>query len=233
MCEFNWLLILEYAKVLLGWPPIALLISMIFFWRFRNSIGGLIERVTEGNLLGQTFKATPPVEQQRDAGGAESNRLISSISENNQQPQIPEGNTLPDLPPELINDQFARSAINYVIDNPIQTVIEYKKLLFQYNSERLFNSIFGTQISLLEYLASQKSKGGSLSELSQFHTKHQEIIGRDEYPLRDYLGFLVGFGVIYPGSSAEGEHFYITQDGIDFLSHIKIAYPTNWHQRPF
>lgn len=232
MCEFNWILALEYIKVFLGWPPIALGISILFFWKFRKSIEGLIERVVEGNLLGQTFKATPHAEQQRDAGGAESNKLLPSSRIDGPQHQATEENDPLELPPELRNDPYAKSAISYVKENPIKTVIEYKKLLFQYNAERLFNSIFGTQISVLEYLASRQNIGASLDDLSPFHKRHQELIGRDEYPLRDYLGFLVGFGAITATSSPDGEHFYITPDGVEFLNHIKAIYPTSWHQRP-
>lgn len=228
MCEVNWMLLLEYVKVLLGWPPIALVIALFFFWLFRPAIQGLLNRVVEGNLLGQSFKATPHVEQQRESVGVGSDPLMQAAEQlNNVQPaQVT-------LPPELQNDPQAQAAIAYVQANPAQTVIEYKRLLFNYNSERLYGAIYGTQVALLEFLANRPTEPATLPELTQFHTVHQTRVGRTEYQLRDYIGFLVSFGVISPEGPTDNQRYRITQHGVEFLSYIKATYPVAWNQRAF
>lgn len=233
MCEIDWQLLLEYLKVFLGWPPIALAIALVFFARFRPAILGLLNRIVEGNLLGQSFKASPPPEQQRDAKGAGENKLeqaaqSESLQHSNQvdPAQVP-------LPPELQSDPLARNAVAFVKANPERTVVEYKHLLFSYNCERLFNLIYGTQISLLEFLASRPSEGATLLELAPFHSAHQKFATRTDYQLRDYVGFLVSFGVIAVDGPPENHRYCISNHGVHFLSYIKATYPFAWNQRAF
>ncbi|HUX64673.1 hypothetical protein [Sulfuricella sp.] len=231
MCELNWLLLLEYAKVLFSWPPIALVIALVILARFRLAIQGFLNRATEANVLGQTVKAAPPIELQREVKGSTEDRLTQAAKVQSTQvagAATPEHAT---LPPELQNDPQAQLAITYVKNNPIQTVVEYKRLFLSYNYERLFNSVYGTQISLLEFLASRPTESITLPEVAPFHSAHQALVGRTEYQLRDYVNFLVAFGVL----SAEGPpdilRYRITQHGAEFLSYIKANYPSVWNQR--
>jgi hypothetical protein len=228
MCQLNWALILDYAKVILSWPPIALVIALVFFKRFQVSIQSFLNRATEANVLGQTVKAAPPTESQQDVQPATENRLAqatpgtgAAVAEN-----VP-------LPPELQNDPQARLALAYVMNNPVQTVVEYKRLIFSYNCERLFNSIYGTQISLLEFLAARPTEAISLPEIAPFHSAHQALAGKTEYQLRDYVNFLLVFGVISAEGPPENQRYRISQQGVEFLSYIKANYAAVWNQRAY
>jgi hypothetical protein len=232
MCEVNWTLLLEYLKIFLGWPPIALAIALVFFSRFRLAIQSLLNRVVEGNVLGQTFKAAPPLEQ-REVAGATADRLTQAVEAQNAQHPNPNAPANVALPPELQSDPQAQAAVAWVQAHPGQTVAEYKRLLFSYNSERLFNAIYGTQISLLEHLASRPTESLSLAELTPFHDAHQNIVGRTEYQLRDYIGFLVNFGVVTVEGAPDNQRYRISQHGLEFLSYIKASYPVAWSQRAF
>lgn len=228
MCEINWALLLDYAKVILSWPPIALVMALVFFKRFQVSIQNFLNRATEANVLGQTVKAAPPTELQRDVQPATENRLAqmtpgtgADVAEN-----VP-------LPLELQNDPQARLAIAYVINNPAQTVVEYKRLVFSYNCERLFNSIYGTQINLLDFLAARPTESISLPEIAPFHSAHQARAGKMDYQLRDYIHFLLVFGVISSNGPPENLRYSISQQGVEFLSYIKAHYPAVWNQRAY
>lgn len=230
MCAVNWELLLEYLKVFFSWPPIALVIAIILVTRFRGAIDDFLNRVVEGNIFGQVFKAAPPKQQQGESGITEDRLALAA--ETQPQPNEALQQNQP-LPPELENDPLALAAIAYVKNNPAQTIIEYKRLLFSYNSERLFTRIYGTQIALLEYLAARPDETVSLSRLAQFHDEHQQKSGSSEYQLRDYVNFLVGYGVISV-SGTEGAYAYkIAQHGVEFLSYIKANYPSVWNQRAF
>jgi hypothetical protein len=230
MCLLNWELLLEYLKVLFSWPPTALIFALIFIFVFRRAIHDFLARVSEGNLFGQTFKAGPPTQQPSDPGATEGRLALAAEAHPQpseaQQPQEP-------LPPELANDPLAPAAITYVRNNAAQTVIEYKRLLFSYNSERLFNRIYGTQIALLEFLASHPDEPVSLVRLVQFHQEHQHKAGSVEYQLRDYVNFLVSFRVVSVSGPDHAQEYKITQHGLEFLSYIKANYTPIWNQRAF
>lgn len=232
MRAIDWQVLLEYIKVLLSWPPIALVIAILFITRFRGAIDDFLKRVVEGNIFGQMFKAVPPP-QQTALPGATEDRLAMA-AEANPQPngaQADEGKD--QLPPELAGDPLAPAAVAYVRNNPVQTVIEYKRILFAYNAERLFTRIYGTQVALLEFLASRPEAPAPLAMLVQFHEKHQKTAGSTEYQLRDYVHFLVDFGVIAVAGQENAYQYSITQHGVEFLSYIKANYPANWDQRAF
>lgn len=227
MCELNWALLLEYLKVILGWPPIALVIAIVFLLMFRIGIRDFLNRAIEANVFGQTVKASPPVEQQQEVKGVEENRLAQAAEA--QTTQSSESDALL----RLNNDPQAQIAINYVKSNPGQTVVEYRRLLFGYNCERLFNSIYGTQISLLEFLASRPTEIFTLPEIALFHTNHQALVGRTEYQLRDYINFLQVFEVMAAVSTPNNQRYKITEYGLEFLSYIKSNYPSAWNQRAY
>ena len=230
MCSIDWLVLLEYFKVILGWPPIALVLAVLFVNRFRRAIDDFLARLVEGNIFGQAFKAVPPPQQFGAIAGPE-DRLAAAAgaaAAGAAQQNLPQT-----LPPELVADPLAPAAINYIKENPAQTLLEYKRILFSYHSERLFTRVYGTQLALLEYLKENGGRRSSLSELTKFHDEHQQKAGSSEYQLRDYIGFLVAFGVASVSGPDNAHEYAITENGVEFLSYIKANYPTNWNQRAF
>lgn len=233
MCQINWALLLEYGKVFFAWPPMAALIALAFFKRFRVSIQGFLDRAIEANVLGQTVKAAPPAEPQRGVQGVVEDRLTLAAEKQSTCGENVSAAANLHLPPELQNDPQAGLAITYVIKNPAETIVEYRRLLFDYNCERLFNSIYGTQISLLEFLAARPTEGITLPEIAPFHSAHQAFVGHTGYQLRDFVTFLLVFGVLLAEGPPENQRYRITQYGVEFLSYIKANYPTLWNLRPF
>lgn len=233
MCAIDWLVLLEYTKVLLSWPPIALVIAVLLITRFRGAIDDFLKRIVEGNIFGQAFKAVPPPQQTAPATATE-DRLALAAEAAPHPAAGAQGVQAPGpLPPELAGDPLAPAAVAYVQSNPAQTVIEYKRVLFAYNAERLFTRIYGTQIALLEFLAARPNEPASLAELALFHDQHQQKAGSTEYQLRDYVNFLVGFGAIAVAGQENAYVYSITQHGVEFLSYIKANYPVNWNARAF
>jgi hypothetical protein len=236
MCETDWALILEYLKVFMSWPPMAVIITLLLIIHFRGSIDDFIKRMVRGDIFGQKFEAAPPQPQNFELeSGTESlsekvtEEPASSPQASSQPPsqeQAPE-----ELPLELRGDPSAETAIEYVKKNPIQTVIDYKRLMSSYNSERLFGRIFGTQISLLTHLANYPEAWFSLPQLVYFHGEHQRLTGRTEYQLPDYINFLVNSGVLVASGPPSANHYKISQSGVEFLSYIKANYPHEWDKR--
>ncbi len=227
MCSVNWNLLLEYLKVFLSWPPVALLVAFLFIARFKSAIDDFLKRLVEGNIFGQAFKAVPP-SQKADTAGVAENRLAAAADA----APLAENQNLPaQLPPELVGDPAAPAAVAYIRANPAQTLVEYKRVLFSYNAERLFTRIFGTQIALLEYLSFKSGVAVPLAELGKFHEEHLQRSGRNDYQIRDYINFLTNFGVIAASGAENAFEYRITQHGVEFLSYIKANYPADWNQR--
>ena len=184
MCAIDWRMLLEYIKVLFSWPPVALVIAILLISRFRGAIDDFLKRLVEGNIFGQVFKAAAPL-QQPGAPGATEDRLAIAAEAAPQPVGAHADQAVDQLPPELAHDPQAPAAVAYVRNNPAQTVIEYKRLLFGYNAERLFIRIYGTQIALLEFLASRPDTPAPLALLARFHEEHQQKAGSTEraYPV--------------------------------------------------
>lgn len=232
MHEINWILLLEYLKVLFSWPPIALVIAVIFFWRFQTAINGLMGRIVEGSILGQTIKAAPPIQSPELSGEEDflSKKAAEAQLQTNVQPNV----TAPEpLPPELADDPQAPAAVEWVKNNPVQTVMEYKRIMLNISFERLFNLIYGTQIFLLEFLASRPNESVSLTELGKFYMQYLSMPGSVAYSQQNYMNFLVNFGVIVEAPLPNQQSYRITPHGIQFLSYIKLNYPQGWYQRAF
>lgn len=228
MCTVDWAMLLGYFKVVLSWPAIAFFIVLVVLSRFREAIENFLNRLVEGNFLGQVFRAVPPSSQDVPSGLME-NKLAAAAAQS-----VPVTAIEPaeNLPPELAGDPAAPTAVAWVKANPAMTVIEYKRVFFAYNAERLFIRIYGTQVALLESLRLSVPTPLSMPKVAKFHSEHQLKTGTTAYQLRDYIKFLMDFGVLTFSGAENHYEYQITQHGVEFLSYIKASYPTNWDQRP-
>lgn len=232
MCNANWELILEYLKVLFSWPPMAVVLCVLLVTIFRAAIENLIKRLTEGDIFGQKFKAVPPQALDVDlSSGIE--QLSEKAVETDSQAGSSQGPAPEELPVELRGDPNAATAIEYVKKNPVQMVVDYKRLTTAYNNERLFGRLWGSQIRLLEHLAKYPDGWFTLPQLGFFHAEHQRLVGRTDYQLAPFVDFLVSAGVLEVSGTAGAHHYKITQAGVEFLSYIKAYYPNDWDKRNY
>jgi hypothetical protein len=206
-------------------------IAFVLITRFRSAIDDFLKRLVEGNIFGQEFKAVPP-ERQSDSAGVTEDGLAKAAEASAQLPE-PQPAQVQQLPPELAGDPLAPAAVAYVRNNPAQTVLEYKRVLFAYNSEKLFARIYGTQIELLEFLAARRGDPATLTLLVRFHEEHQQKVGSADYPLWEYVAFLVNFGVVAVAGPESAREYSVTQHGLEFLSYIKTNYPHHWNKRAY
>lgn len=233
MCSIDWLVLLEYVKIIFSWPPIALIIALFLGTRFKTSVDNLMQRIVGGEILGQRFTAAAPNQQSNTAPGTidklmeAANRPTNSITAENVTTEEINSH------PELSGDPNAVNAVNYVKTHPIETVIEYKRVVFAHTSEKLFKTIFGTQIELLEYLQSMPDKIITLAELTRFHNEHQRKADRTDYQITEYINFLSNNGVIRVSGPENAQEYKISENGIKFLSYLKANYPEAWNRRPY
>ncbi|MDR6582898.1 hypothetical protein HBH1_01168 [Herbaspirillum sp. BH-1] len=235
MSAINWTLLLEYFKVMFGWPPMALLISLVAMNKFKPAIDDLLMRLTSGEFLGQKIQAAAPKDSPQGAVTAPEPIVPSvdgHLSTKDQRAALKAQVEEESLPAELANDPLARGAIAYVQENPVQTVIEYKRVAIALAAERLYAQIYGTQIALLGFVASRNGEPISGAALVIYHSEYRRLSGNNEYSFERYIHFLVVAGAIEK-LDADTDQYRLTAFGADFLAYIKSQYPLVWSQRPF
>ena len=225
--EFFWSTYIDILKIILSWPPIALVMLIIIIFLFKDQISSLLGRVTGGKILGNEFVVAPS--SQIDT----STRIEKdTLSANAQRNESDTANTKS----EHTNAQSTQAssdnpAINYILSHPHETLIEYQRVLRHLNFEILFNRIFGTQISLLDFLSTNPTKTYSAPQLYHFYQNHQRLAASHDYQIRDYFNFLVTFQVIKVDVTENEHYFSITDFGLEFLSYIKANYKGSWNLR--
>ena len=229
MCAINWLVLLEYLKVLLSWPPIALIIAIVLATRFHESVRDFFGRLTEGKFLGAELKAAipQPTAQQREVPADDPLRSAILVPHH--------GGAQVDynlLPPNLRDDDLARRQLEYTITNPGQTVVGYRQALAALKNEQLFQAIYGTQIEMLVFLKGVKAEM-PLTELVQFHDKHVALVKNLSSPasLAHFMNFLVTWNVVRVAGEPNNQRYAITDNGLEFLDYIQQNYPQTWATR--
>jgi len=134
-----------------------------------------------------------------------------------------------DLPPQKPLDM-----IEEIIKNdPHEFAQEFLKVFNSYWFERAYNLIYGTQISLLEHLATKGIEGEYYINLYPFY---QEFVRRSSLAstqIADYLGFLKEANFLEYFGEDVSLRAKISAYGLDFLTYIKGQYPTSYGLRPF
>jgi len=114
---------------------------------------------------------------------------------------------------------------NYISDNPSLLIEEYKKVAKALMFERVFNVIYGTQISLLEHLSKKGSEGDKYINLVSFYNECIKLQRNSSYQRVNYFGFLKECAFIEYSGEGSDKIVKITPRGIDFLSYISANYP--------
>lgn len=121
----------------------------------------------------------------------------------------------------------------YVKENPKEVIEQYLRVQNGYWFERAYNLIYGTQISLLEYLQTKGTDGEKYVNLVPFYTDFLSRSKLQTTQFADYLGFLAQMRFIeYEGQDTDLTA-RITPYGTNFLSYIQGQYTTSYKYRPF
>lgn len=186
-------MILNYVQVLV-WP---ILIGVALFYFFRSDIRGLLQRLLSAKVPGGEFQFQPQGEPEIEAS----------------------------LPLDIVRERGSDIKERY--DQQIHNKDEQIESLFQelakkdlqVQYEATYNQIFGSQLSLLEYLSTKGSAGATYLDLYTFF--YAPTVGvypsPKIYTFERYLGFLVTSGLIEEHTTGR---YRITPLGIGFLEYI-------------
>lgn len=242
MCVINWVLLLDFIKVLLSWPPVIGLLAITFMLMFRARIEAFIDDVEEvgmggakllkgqrqANLHTAEFKlpgATEPELAPVAEPAAEQGEV--------QQPEAPNRTVSQETRDLMGSTADYDAAMDYMLKEPGRALDEYIEQTFVAGTERAFAHIYGTQIQALEYLNSV-GVPVPLTDILPFFQTHLERGKHLSNPatLEAFTGFLENTSLIKNVGTPDGPLLQITHRGKRFLAYIKQFYPDNWNTQP-
>jgi hypothetical protein len=196
-------LVLRYLDVLLRWPLAIFALGLTGMLLFKP-ISDFLSRITSAGGYGIQLSAASPQSQAAEIkpGAAE----LANVVEN--QPPVPQQGP-PMVPPQ---------AIQYVQQHPAQVVEEYLRVFNAYRYERALNQIYGTQIDMLQYLATKGTEGDAYTNLAVFYEEFRRRAADSKYQMPDYVRFLHTLGFIEYFGDQPNFRVHITPAGIGFLS---------------
>ncbi len=192
----------------LNWPTAVLIIAIAALFVFRQPIAGWLGRiggVKIGSLRVGAIATSPQVgDSPRTASTEELLRAFDSVVMRNCEDKIRQ-----DLADRGLGDQS--DTVRVLIRHLAATQIAL-------SLERIDRLIFGSQLMLLQFLNTLQGASHEQAKLiyGEVASTHSEFY--DTYSYEDWLGFLVGAGLI----SNDGDEISITQVGREFLSYLTL-----------
>ena len=193
------------------WPGVVLILGILFILLFKKDISTLLGRTKKIGKGGiEIVSSELQKSSQSKSSTEELMRTFDSVSLLENEKRIKE-----DLEERKLADPQDK------IDVLVRHLAVYQ---LSYLFERFNNSIFGSQISILQHLNS-KSLGETAEPLEPFYAnaakKYPETYA--DYPFENYLSFLVTAGLL----EKKDERYSVTALGRDFLIYlVNSAAPT-------
>jgi hypothetical protein len=206
-------LILRYLDVILRWPLAVAVVGLTGMFLFKRPFSNFLSRITKAGGYGFELSAVNPQTQVTPTMEPAAPELATAVHQAPQQAQL-HG---PPMVPQHV--------LQYVRDNPGAVVEDYLRVFNGYRYERAFNALYGTQIDLLQYLASKGTDGEAYTNLAPFYEEFRRRAGETRYQMPDYVRFLQINGLIEYVGDQINPRVRITPVGLGFLSYIRAEYP--------
>lgn len=210
-------LVLRYLDVLLRWPVAILVLGLTAMFLFQKPLSGFLSRITRAGGYGFEVSVASPQSQATPAKKPQAPELATVV----EQPALQQG--LPMVPPHVLQ---------YVQQNPAIVVEEYLRVFNGYRYERGFNLVYGTQLGMLQYLATKGTEGEAYTNLAIFYEEFRRRAPDTKYQMPDYVRFLYMLGFIEYFGTEPNFRVRITPSGLGFLSYIRTEYAAIWDKRP-
>lgn len=208
-------LVLSYIQAVLSWPVAVMVLVLYFLIKFKKPIKTFLNRVQKGEVFGVKLELGQ-MDQQKAV------EAVASVV------PILDGIQAPSTDKSLQDSASdnAKIVIDSFLANPTQTAEGVVIMAKNYMFERVYNSIFGTQIELLEHLAGKGDKGDSYKNLFSFYQTFTKQLDPTPPTITydAYLDFLKNMILIEKSSQTDGHIFQITELGVEFLSYLKTQY---------
>jgi hypothetical protein len=212
-------LVLRYLDVLFRWPIAILVFGLTAMLLFRKGISDFLSRITSAGGYGFQLSAASPQAQALPAKKPDAPELANVVEQQSQ-------------PPQQGMPMVRQQVIDYVQQNPARVVEEYLRVFNGYNYERAFNLIYGSQMDMLQYLATKGTDGEAYTNLAIFYEEFRKRAADTTYQMPDYVRFLHTLGFIDYFGAEPNFRVRITPGGLGFLSYVRSEYPIIYDKRP-
>lgn len=219
-------LVLRYLDLIFRWPVAIVMLGLTAMLLFKKPISDFLSRMTRAEGYG--FKVNAASQEQRgEAVKKPDTPELANVVDQVRTPAPAGEHQAPPLVPQ--------QAIQYVQQHPAQVIEEFLRVFNGYRFERALNLLYGTQIDLLQFLASKGAQGEEYTNLTPFYEEFRRRIGQTKYQMPDYVRFLHHLGFTeYVGQAANPQFkLRITPSGLGFLSYIRGEYPQTYALKPF
>ncbi len=180
-------ILVEFFKYSL-WP----LVALTFIFLFRDNLGKLIDEIKELNIWGAKTYREPPQQDVNNKTSQEIGDDYKKLYGEYKQQADKLTKTNDELQKELVNTKI------------------------ELDFERIYTSIFGSQLNLLELLIKLNKINLAVLDL-YYSTVQKKNLALSDWSLSDYLRFMINSGLIQ--SADDG--FEITLKGRVFFSYVK------------
>ena len=242
MCVVDWAILLEYIRVLFGWPVVTAAIVAVFFTKFSTGISTKLSGLREVGFPGGTAKFDPTASQAPPLGDAARGLDLPHVDPSKDVVPHAINRQVSDRTKKLLADtsttppQLA-DAVAFAQANPGPTFDRYIDSLFRTHCEKTFSTIFGSQLLALEYIIAKGPEASiPLSHMSGFVKAHAEkAASAGQSPLSEehFVGFLLRNFLIQNVGEPNAPSYRGTFTGEQFLAYIKDAYPFLWNSRAY
>ena len=194
-----------------------LFFAIIFIFKFNKEIANLIKNLKSVSKDGFTIKQTP--ESQNENRETETIDDIDDLLGKKNSVVI-------ESQKQLIKDDLKKRNLT-IEDNDTTNILIYQLSVTQIelNFERIYTSIFGSQIFLLKKLNEVSGQGKTKEDINiYFLDLKSKNAGFENWELDDYLAFLFSVDLII----ITDNNYHITYKGYEFLLWlIKMKYNEN------
>lgn len=216
-CYANWPLVLEFLKVALSGPPMAVIALLAILVIFRSQVR-------------QWMRTHTPKEVEVSAAGARLKVTMQGQAE----PTVP----LPEVhghgqagapinaqvPAEWADDPHAAGVLAFLQTSPGPATGNVLDIVRQLRFERLLQVMFGTQQAALEFLHDQPGPQPA-DQFEAFYKEHQQRVGDSARSFTDWAGFLASREILVITPVNGASHYDVTDLGRKYVEYVRAFYP--------
>ncbi len=187
----------------IGWPHVALVFAVIFIIVFRSQIGSFISRIRSVGKEG--LKADELPEAQHEEARKKVVEELMNVGDTQLLNEVE----------AAIKDNLKDRGLEHEGDTISVLVRHLAATQIAYAFEQAYNSLFGSQITLLKQLHQLAGDGATQEHIDKYfgrvQTAHSDVF--ETWDVEKYLRYLFSIGFV----TIQNDRYHITVKGTEFL----------------
>ena len=206
------------------------LIIVLVVTRFRHEIGGILRRVGRVSFGGAQVELSQP-----EDAPARPQPLEAVVGKGRAEDSTAAEAKPPSVADALYAGPERTRLVNWIQQNPEEALEYVSQLSLEVWNERTYRFIFGSQLRLVDHLASLGERGDAYVNLSRFYGEFLSRHSGVEWDMNRYLRYLQTSGLIevFNADGSDGSlRVRVTPTGANFMSYVKSVHALDWQGKP-